>query len=97
MYYLKKDVSFTQGVTTKQLHYHVISQIRADYINNELEIQIASSITEDDVKHYRAEHISALLLNNVFLSDVDNLIVWALHYLVTYENGLLYNAEIITA
>ncbi|WKS98726.1 hypothetical protein NYR30_06630 [Gallibacterium salpingitidis] len=97
MYYLKKDVSFTQGVTTKRLQYHAISQIRVDYINNELEVQIASSVTEDDIAHYRAEHISALLLNNVFLSDVDNLIVWALHYLVTYEDGLLHNAEIITA
>ena len=57
MDFIEDDIIFQDGIVTKTLNLHTIGQIRVDYINNEIEVQIASFKNREDWYYDRAEKI----------------------------------------
>ena len=61
MYYIEDDITFQDGITTKTLNLHTIGQIRVDYINNEIEVQIASFANRRDWVNDNAGKITGFI------------------------------------
>ena len=94
MYYIEDDITFQDGITTKTLNLHTIGQIRVDYINNEIEVQIASFANRQDWVNDNAGKITGFIFKyEIFDFDVDpNLL--AFRNLISMSNSLFYKKEI---
>ncbi len=94
MYYIEDDITFQDGITTKTLNLHTIGQIRVDYINNEIEVQIASFANRQDWVNDNAGKITGFIFKyEIFDFDVDpNLL--AFRNLISMPNSLFYKKEI---
>ena len=94
MYYVEDDITFQDGITTKTLNLHTIGQIRVDYINNEIEVQIASFANRQDWVNDNAGKITGFIFKyEIFDFDVDpNLL--AFRNLISMSNSLFYKKEI---
>ena len=94
MYYIEDDITFQDGITTKTLNLHTIGQIRVDYINNEIEVQIASFANRQDWVNDNARKITGFIFKyEIFDFDVDpNLL--AFRNLISMSNSLFYKKEI---
>lgn len=94
MYYIEDDITFQDGIITKTLNLHTIGQIRVDYINNEIEVQIASFANRQDWVNDNAGKITGFIFKyEIFDFDVDpNLL--AFRNLISMPNSLFYKKEI---
>lgn len=89
-----KQIEFIDGLIRKNTQYHVISQIRIDFINREIEVQISSFIKKEDVNDFeRSVYISNYLIN-ADIVDADDLIVQSWIALATVENSIFKNASL---
>lgn len=95
MYYIENDIEFMNGIEKITYGFHFISRYNVDYVNNEIEIQISSSI--DKQAWIDAGHTSPFV-NFYELSCVPNFnedpINWILKKLVTKDTTVFYGLEV---
>lgn len=94
MYFIEDDIVFLDGIKNITLNLHTIGQIRVDYINNEIEVQIASFKNREDWYYDRAEKITGYIFKyEIFDFDIDSNLI-AFRNLISMENSLFYRKEI---
>ena len=94
MYYIEKEVSLQNGLQLKNLGLHIITQLRLDRINKEVEVQICSYESRKDWAEGIVGAINSFLLKfdvDPYVSDVEAL---AWNVLLGVENGIFSKAEL---
>lgn len=93
MLVVEKEICFIDGLIKKHTKFHVISQIRVDFINYEIELQISHFINNEiDIKN--SDYISSYLIQVDNLSDTDNLILQCWIAISADENSIFYQAKL---
>lgn len=95
MYYLNKSVLLQQNLKFLNLTYHAISQIRVDYINKEIEVQIASFSGVDLMKAMSAENITAIMFNYEKYDWTKDINYNCLLLLSEMSDAVFYGAELL--
>lgn len=95
MYYLNKSVLLQQNLKFLNLTYHAISQIRVDYINKEIEVQIASFSSIASMEAMSAENISAVMFNYEKYDWTKDINYNCLHLLAEMPDTVFYGAELL--
>lgn len=85
---------FIDGLVQKNTKFHIISQARIDFVNNEIEVQISHFKTNEHLDLTNADFISCYLINAHNLSDIDNLIMQCWIALANTENSIFANSSL---
>lgn len=95
MYYIEEPITFLDGINIKTYNLHTIGQIRVDYINNEIEVSIASFNSRKDWYEDNAGKITGFIFKyEIFDFDIDpNLIVF--RHLTQIPTSIFYKKEIL--
>ena len=94
MYYIEDSIRFVQGIHEFNLGFHRINQIRVDYINTEVELQIASYESKEAFKNSEmAKKITAFMINFDLTDYNIDPNLFALRLLIS-QPGLFYKKEI---
>lgn len=96
IYFFKKEISMLSGITSNVRKYHTISQIRVDFINNELEVQIASFETESDFINMKNGLITGLLIDDVSLPQNSAIVLSAMQLLSINQDSIFRGEEILS-
>ncbi|SMB89371.1 hypothetical protein SAMN05660772_02871 [Pasteurella testudinis DSM 23072] len=96
MYYLDKSVLLQKDLRFMSFKYHAISQIRVDYINKEIEVQIASFSELDLLKMLLAENIVAIMFNYETYDFNKDINYNCLKLISEMTDSVFYGAEINT-
>lgn len=94
MLVVKKEITFIDGLIKKQTLFHIISQARIDFINNEIEVQISHFINDDELNLEKSDYISSYLIETEKLSDTKDLILQCWGTLANKENSIFFNASL---
>lgn len=84
------------GITSNVRKYHTISQIRVDFINAEMEVQIASFETESDFINMTNGQITGLLIGGVSLSQGGAIVFEVMQILSFNQDSIFHGEEILS-
>ncbi|WP_257824154.1 hypothetical protein [Aggregatibacter actinomycetemcomitans] len=96
IYFFKKEINMLNGITSNVRKYHTISQIRVDFINNEMEVQIASFETESDFINMSNGQITGLLIGGAALSQDGAIVFEAMKILSLNQDSIFNGDEILS-
>ena len=96
IYFFKKEINMLNGITSNVRKYHTISQIRVDFINAEMEVQIARFETESDFINMTNGQITGLLIGGVSLSQGSAIVFEAMQLLSINQDSIFRGEEILS-
>lgn len=94
MYYIEQAITLLDGMINKTFNLHTVAQIRVDYINKEIELQIASYDNRQQWRENQAQKITGLLFNYTEMDYNLDIVLVALRALVVNQDSVFYKAEI---
>ncbi|SEP76891.1 hypothetical protein [Basfia succiniciproducens] len=94
MFYIEKQIPYLDNLQVKYQTYHTISQARIDYINREIEINIASFETFDDLLQGNNRSISGLLFNYKDINRTLPIDYISLYLLTQIEDNVFFGCEV---
>lgn len=94
MFYVEKQVPTVSGLEVKYLNFHTLTQIRIDYINKEIEVNIASAETLADLQNGFRKSINAYMFNYLSIDRTKPIDLTALSLLTQIKGTVFENCEI---
>lgn len=94
MYYVEKTIPIINGLEIEYLNYHTLTQVRIDYINKEIEVNIASAETLADLQQGLIRKINAYMFNYVLIDRTKPIDFVALYLLTQIQGTVFENCDI---